>query len=129
MLDLALKGILPKRGKLRKKKPRAELAVPAASFVYFIRDSASGLIKIGRSNDPEKRTEHLQCHMPGEARLLCAIPGGARLEHTFHLAFSGERRRGEWFQPTEALRALVAELSEQWKPWVRSEPKRPHRVS
>lgn len=84
------------------------------SFVYFIQEETSGFIKIGRTKDPDTRLYHLQSHSPHAVKLLCVIPGGPCLERTFHVAFATDRRRGEWFEPGPAMRALVTELVRVW---------------
>lgn len=79
------------------------------SFVYFVQDE-SGPIKIGRTFRVKGRFVQLQRSNAGNLRLLCAIPGGPRLELALHSAFRDARLHHEWFRPTEALLALVAEI-------------------
>ncbi len=92
----------------------AALAAPAfRSFVYFMQeDVAGGAIKIGRAANPVKRLLTLQTGTPRPLRLLCVIPGGARLEVTMHAAFAASRMNGEWFEPTPDMLALIAEISQ-----------------
>ncbi len=88
--------------------------VDDASYVYFVQEIGSGFVKIGRTNNPDVRVHHIQTHSAGKVDLLCVVPGGSRLEHTFHVAFACLRRRGEWFDPSPAMLALVAELTALW---------------
>lgn len=71
--------------------------------VYFIQAGDDGLIKIGRSDNVERRLKALQRGAPVELRVLATFPGGAREEAALHLLLDADSSHGEWFRPTEAV--------------------------
>ncbi len=82
----------------------------AVREVYFVRAARSGLIKIGVSNDTGQRLTALQ-NASGEALSLVGIIVSDRaeaLEEHLHNLFSSDRERGEWFRPSDALKAFLA---------------------
>ncbi len=62
---------------------------------YFIMESSTKLIKIGKSKDPERRIKDLQTSNPKELKLILEIEGD--YEKEFHNIFSGKRISGEWY--------------------------------
>lgn len=80
------------------------------SSVYFIRDEATGLIKIGRATDPWVRLSHIQCHCPGQLTMLALEDGAADREAELHAQFRSDRQRGEWFRAGPELTAYIASL-------------------
>lgn len=74
-------------------------------FVYIAeRDDR---IKIGFSVAPGQRSHQLQ------ANLLCYFPGTLADERAMHARFDADRIAGEWFRPSAALRAFIAEMQER----------------
>lgn len=76
-------------------------------FVYFIRSTRTGCIKIGFSFDPNQRIRELSTSEPVE--LLGYITGGTDAERRLHDRFSADRVHGEWFTPSESLIAYLRE--------------------
>lgn len=72
-------------------------------MIYFVRDSITGFIKIGRSADPWARLSQMQVGSAGEITLLAIEEGCADRERELHVRFSALRQRGEWFCPGDAL--------------------------
>jgi len=66
-------------------------------FVYFIREEKSGLIKIGYSDNPQKRLKSLQTGQTKDLEIIMSVKGGVKLEAVLHKAFDCWRVRGEWF--------------------------------
>jgi hypothetical protein len=66
-------------------------------FVYFIKEERSGLIKIGYSENPQKRLKALQTGQAKDLEIIMTVKGGAELESVLHKAFDFFRVRGEWF--------------------------------
>ena len=66
---------------------------------YFILNEATGLVKIGKAINPERRLSELE-HMNGrELRLLAIFPdSGDTGERRLHAKFLSLRSRGEWFK-------------------------------
>jgi hypothetical protein len=62
------------------------------TFIYFIQSGEDGPIKIGFSNQPDRRLPELQT---GNPRAL--IPGDTSVERQLHTRFEPARIRGEWF--------------------------------
>lgn len=62
---------------------------------YLIKDTKTGLIKIGRSENPQKRLFSLQCGNTNKLELIHVID--ANIEQKLHYKFAHKRLRGEWF--------------------------------
>lgn len=72
-----------------------------ASFTYFVQATDGGPIKIGRTNDVEKRLRSLQANCPAKLRWLGWMSGS--MERHLHERFAAHRLHGEWFAPAEGL--------------------------
>lgn len=82
-------------------------------MIYFVRAAEGGPIKIGITDDLGRRMAHLRCGRSEDLIVLATMPGGRAEERKLHRRFASSRRRGEWFDPTPDLLALVAEAIEQ----------------
>jgi hypothetical protein len=79
-------------------------------WVYFIQVEENGPIKIGYTSlEVSIRLATLQSANHQELRLLGFIMGDRVLESELQGQCADARIRGEWFWPTVAVRALVAE--------------------
>ena len=67
------------------------------SCVYFILAADAGLVKIGRSNCPERRLRDMTPYSPVTLELLGSIEGPARLERQIHTLLIEHHSRNEWF--------------------------------
>ena len=70
--------------------------------VYFILDSASNAVKIGKANDIQERLSVLQTGNPNPLTLINFIDCGSEaesflLEQTLHRQYKNLRKMGEWF--------------------------------
>lgn len=74
--------------------------------VYFV-GTKDGPVKIGLTNDPATRLQHLQTSSPDELLLLAVVPAGRSLERAYHSCFAGYRIRGEWFERNELMMAEI----------------------
>lgn len=74
-------------------------------WIYFL--ECDGLIKIGCSQDPQRRQYRLNTGNPKAIQWLGAVPGSRRDEAALHRRFRHVRVRGEWFRPDEELRAVI----------------------
>ena len=91
------------------------------SQVYFIfsPDDPRSLVKIGYTKgDVEGRIAQLQIGCPFRLQLILALDGGGLLERTLHHRFRKSRCHGEWFYPTEEIRAFIIDALGQ--PFLRS---------
>lgn len=61
----------------------------------------SGFIKIGVSNDPQRRAKQLRL------RLLYVRPGNVSDERALHRRFRAARIDREWFMPSDDLLAFI----------------------
>ena len=71
-------------------------------YVYFIQAGKKGAIKVGITNNVEKRIETLQIGNPYKLRVLTLIPCESRthafeIERRIHKFFRRQNIRGEWF--------------------------------
>lgn len=85
---------------------------PFPTRVYFAR-STNGLIKIGYSNDLRRRMRELSCETKTTVTVLASFPGDRIDEYLTHYRFHESHVRGEWFRPSPALMAYIAELSQE----------------
>lgn len=77
-----------------------------AMAVYFIRNSA-GHIKIGYSDDPNKRKAGFQTGNSLPLKILACMPGNRDDEQALHERFAECRMSGEWFYPHERLLGFI----------------------
>lgn len=86
--------------------PRPKLNSGSSGYLYFIK-VPSGLVKIGRSHNFDKRLSAIQVGCPEEIEWAIGWPGRGREEREWHSAFVAARVRGEWFQATDELLAAI----------------------
>jgi len=79
-------------------------------MIYFIQAGENGPIKIGKSDDPERRLAQLQTAHYEELKILWVeyeTPGPIKdEERQLHLSYEDDNIRGEWFKPENILRDL-----------------------
>lgn len=97
------------RAPVIRSQPRA-LSNPSSSdgrvdWLYFITDGTA--IKIGVSNEPQKRLRGLQTAHHSKLTIIGTMAGGYQLEGELHARFAGDRMHGEWFRPSAALRDYI----------------------
>lgn len=101
----------------RVEEAREKTATPG-SVIYFIR--AGKRVKIGRSQNPERRLQSIQgghgCTIPmnldtGNARIVATEPGGRDRERELHQQFSHLRNVGEWFWGAADLTAYIKSIA------------------
>ena len=77
-------------------------------FTYLMEDIRNGMIKIGKSKNPERREKTLQSEAPS-VELRIAVPTENDFESELHSDFGHLRRRGEWFELTRVEIKMVVE--------------------
>jgi hypothetical protein len=78
--------------------------VSVRGFIYYIVCTETFRCKIGfTAGDVAKRLRALQTGSPTDLVILAVHPGTAEDERQLHEKFRACRRRGEWFEPSEAL--------------------------
>lgn len=81
---------------------------PLASFAYLVRSGKA--VKIGESDNVERRVSDLQKANPVQIELVAALRGGLILESVMHERFSRHRIHGEWFRLRDDLGLFVSRL-------------------
>lgn len=73
-------------------------------FIYFLKPvGMSGPIKIGFSNDPEKRLKACTLWSPFKLQVIATAEGDRAIERLLHNCFADIHSHGEWFHPHERL--------------------------
>lgn len=85
-------------------------------MIYFVRCSATGLVKIGYADDPWSRLKKMQSDSPGVLTMLGMEEGGLAREAQYHLKFASCRERGEWFRPDGRLAKKLSTLTPPERP-------------
>ncbi len=78
---------------------------PSLTQTYFIADTSCSVVKIGKSNNPQKRLQYLQIAHHTHLSLLITIDGD--YEEKYHKVFAAFRVRGEWFTWDDSKTELV----------------------
>ena len=65
--------------------------------LYIIQSDVTGMIKIGRSKDPQKRLKQLQTGNPSRLKLIASFKGEGWKEKILHENLKKYRLEGEWF--------------------------------
>ena len=65
--------------------------------LYFIQSALTGMIKIGRSRDPQKRLKQLQTGNPNKLKLIAYFERMGWREKALHEQLSKWSLEGEWF--------------------------------
>jgi len=72
-------------------------------MIYFIQSGDNGSIKIGETNNINRRLATLQVGTSEKLTLLGFLDNDLETEKDMHLKFSEYRLRGEWFKPAKEL--------------------------
>lgn len=88
-------------------------------MIYFIRCSSTGLVKIGKSHDVQKRYKALQCASASDLVLEATADGYTKVEHYLHTRCAERRVKGEWFRlDADEVTKLVEFISESQRMWT-----------
>jgi hypothetical protein len=80
--------------------------------IYFIQNERSLAVKIGISGDVRGRLATLQGANSDKLVVLASFHGTERIEWALHARFMQARIRGEWFELTDELRAVISHVRE-----------------
>lgn len=74
-----------------------------SSYVYLIRENISNTIKIGYTNNPERRVAEFRVQLPFEINHIHTIQcvNGRETEKLLHKLYQHKRVNGEWFRLSE----------------------------
>lgn len=85
------------------------------TWIYCIQAGERGPVKIGLARNPLERLATLQQGNPEPLRGVWVWQGLPEEERFMHDVCAEWRIRGEWFQPTEEVRAAVAFLGDPFE--------------
>ena len=77
-------------------------------LVYFIEAIGVDRIKIGYSDNPDKRLKQLLTGSPLTLELRATMPGSLTTERELHQRFAHLRIENEWFQYTDEIRQYIS---------------------
>lgn len=80
-----------------------------SGVVYFVQAGDDGSIKIGWTQDVDRRIAELQTANAKKLRLLGTIPGTLRTEAALHARFSFLRLEAEWFKNSSEIHNFLRE--------------------
>jgi len=75
------------------------------TYVYFMQ--SGGYIKIGFSQNVNKRLESIQTGHPNKVKIKYKFKGGKHIEKFLHQTFKHKRSYGEWFHWCEEIEDFV----------------------
>lgn len=75
----------------------------------YVMQNEFGLIKIGRSLDPERRRKSLQSGEGCTIAVVAVLEGQGHREEQIHLSLKRHVIEGEWFRGTQSARAAIRE--------------------
>lgn len=82
--------------------------IKAARQIYFVQLSTVGPIKIGYTQNLERRLEYFKTYSPYAINVLAAASGNKDVEMALHRKFALFRTSGEWFQDVPVIRDEIA---------------------
>lgn len=100
---LAGAGLVARRGGAWRCVTKQEPAAAPLGGIYFAQAGDEGPIKIGWSQDVERRMASLQVGCWVHVRLVATLPGRRIDEVAMHQRFAAARIRGEWFHHAPVL--------------------------
>lgn len=83
--------------------------------VYFAKGQRDGLVKIGKSNSPDRRLVALASAEKQPVTMLRVIEGGHAVEREMHQNFLALRVRGEWFRFDKSMMVIEASIQAMQK--------------
>lgn len=78
----------------------------------YVMQNSYGLIKIGRSAEPENRRRALQSREECRIQIVAIVPGEGLNEEYFHYQLRDYWIEGEWFEGSKEARAAITNLLE-----------------
>jgi hypothetical protein len=84
-----------------------ERTTEGTGYVYFIEAVGLSRIKIGYSDDPEKRLRQLATGSPISLRIFARMPGNQVMEREIHARFAHLKVDNEWFHFTDDIRTYI----------------------
>lgn len=96
-------------------QPSGQLVLPTATSspagrIYFVAAPEASRIKIGFSNNPDKRIASLMTSSAYKLETIAVIEGSREQEQALHQRFAHLRVHREWFADCSEIRDFVASL-------------------
>lgn len=92
------------------------------TYLYAIVDKTNGLVKFGRSKNPESRLKSLKTGNGVHLELLAFCAEKHEMnERQVHRRLHAWRRQGEWFEMNGPARRVIAEMNGAIKVAIREE--------
>ena len=86
---------------------RRKLHIRAESYVYFMLNPKTSLIKIGYSTAPDERKSDLNMQYRTKLEILGVTPGTMHDENLMHMQFSQYHSHHEWFHDAPPIREAI----------------------
>lgn len=80
------------------------------TIIYFAQ-CAPGPIRVGSTDNTDKRMRSIQGHCPYAVTLLASMPGTLMQEMWLHVELRAHKMRGEWFSPDARVLAMADEVA------------------
>lgn len=96
----------------------------AGTHLYVIQSAVTGAIKVGRSDNPERRILDLQVGSPYRLALILVAPNMGDQEKRVHAEMQHTRTRflnGEWFHEI-GIGSIPVAIWEHALPWYLEDP-------
>lgn len=89
-------------------------------MIYTVHPVQGGPIKIGCSEDPNRRRGQLSALFPYDVEILNVFEGDRRHENFLHMCFRPVAVATEWFKPCPAIWRFVIEVEDNGVPvWLK----------
>ena len=92
--------------------------------LYIIQSRVTGAVKVGRSDNPERRLSQLQTGCPHSLKIILIVENGGTLEKHVHdllIKYKTRNHGGEWFSE-ESLGSVPDPIWEKALPWYMEDP-------
>ena len=87
-------------------------------FVYFVRCTHGGPIRIGTTFKLEARMKDYRMHCPYPVEMIACTQGSYHEERMLHRIFADSRAHDSWYEETPELMNLIKELGVDTSPHV-----------
>lgn len=94
---------------------------PTGKHLYILQSARTGAVKVGRSDDPERRLGEVQVGSPYPLRLILVADGFGHHEKRVHKELWRYHTQGEWFSEM-GLGSVPVDIWENTLPWYQENP-------
>ena len=79
-------------------------------MIYFIQPEGESTVKIGYTKNIKNRIAELQTSNARELKVLLLLPGRLEEEEKYHVMFSDDKVRGEWFYLSTEIKDFIKSM-------------------